>query len=461
VLKKILPQFATDARFRRLFHEEALVIASLQHPNIVAIREFGELKDTLFLALEDVPGADLETLLQLAPIPAGFAALVTAEVCKALEYVHTKTSSTGTPLRIVHRDISPQNILVSRAGEVKLADFGIALSAIRSEKTTQGMIKGKFDYMSPEQATPGTPVDARTDIFALGSVLHRMLFGQAPFSGSTEVETLDRVRRCAVSLEDGSLSARELPLLAVLRRCLQFEVGRRYASAALMGADLDAYLATLAPPPSTEHLGEWVCRSIAEGPDTAKLAKELFGTDHGSRTAIVAEPVPHQPSLAASEIQPRRPRGVSGLRLVLLLAVVAGVTVALTLAVGSRLRSDRATLAAVSAVDARGRITSDAPRTATAAARLATPDAGGTSPDAANRTAAQPRRGRLPVNSIPWANVLLDGRRIGATPIRNLPVVSGRHRIELRDEAGKLLRAFVTRVEPGQTRVLSFDRSLP
>ena len=324
VLKRVLPQHARDPRFRQLFREEALVVASLEHPNIVRIHDFGEMQGTCYLALEHVDGADLDTLLgpggEELPGPP-LAAYLAVQLASALEYIHGRTSPRGTPLRIVHRDISPHNILVSHRGEVKLADFGIARSALRSDKTVDGSIKGKFDYMSPEQATPGAEVDARTDLFALGAVLYQMLFGSPPFYSRNDVETLDAVRACRYRLDESWLSEPHRALVPILARCLRRAREERYPDAGALRRDLEAYLAELPhPSPDARTLAAWVTRARrareAARPADVLVHALLGGTDPGrDDTAVVGAkeaavavglvtPVPMTPT-PITQIRPR------------------------------------------------------------------------------------------------------------------------------------------------------------
>jgi len=249
-LKKILPQHASDPRFRRLFLEEAVLLSELRHPNIVEILDAGELNGALFLALEQIDGADLGQLLPLAArarltVPTAVAARVALEVAKALEFIHTARSPSGEALRIVHRDVSPPNILVSRRGEVKLADFGLARLGSEGAHAA-GHAQGKPGYLSPEQASAGAPVDARSDLFSLGAVLFEMLSGAPPSETRAEY---DRVRP----------AVRPLALLAL--RCLERDPARRPASASAVCLELRSWLARV--PASAADPGAWARRVLA------------------------------------------------------------------------------------------------------------------------------------------------------------------------------------------------------
>ncbi len=198
VLKRILTQYSADPQFRNMLLDEAHISMSLQHGNIVQVLDLGVASGRYFLALELVDGWDLEKILQRAHAagliwPSALALYVGAVVCRALAYAHGQ-SRDGRPLGIVHRDISPNNVLVSAEGEVKLADFGIAKAQRKREQTAAGVIKGKVAYMSPEQAQGGA-VDRRSDIFSVGSMLYRMVTDRLPFEATNDLESLLRVQK--------------------------------------------------------------------------------------------------------------------------------------------------------------------------------------------------------------------------------------------------------------------------
>lgn len=196
-LKRILPQFAADTTFTRMFLTEAKITAMFDHPNIVQIFELGEDDEgQFFIAMELVNGMNLRQLLQTLQerqrqIPPELAAFMMAQALDGLAYAHEFRDESG-PLGLVHRDVSPQNILVSYEGAVKVVDFGIVKGSSISGETQTGMLKGKIAYMSPEQAS-GEPLDGRSDIFAIGVVLYELITGRKPFSGATEVMYLKSV----------------------------------------------------------------------------------------------------------------------------------------------------------------------------------------------------------------------------------------------------------------------------
>ena len=204
VIKKIHTAYARSRQFVTMFVDEAKIALGLNHPNIIQVFDFGAVGDTYFLAMEYVEGMDLLRLLQEAAkarqrLPYGLSAYIVQQLAKGLDYAHRKTDEFGQPLGIVHRDISPQNILLSWDGGVKIVDFGIARA--RDVHEEQGVIKGKFAYMSPEQAR-GEPVDCRSDVFAAGIVLFELVCARPLFHGKGK-EALEMVKSGAIPRPQG------------------------------------------------------------------------------------------------------------------------------------------------------------------------------------------------------------------------------------------------------------------
>ncbi len=200
VIKRILPHIGENEDFIEMFIDEAKVSVALQHPNIVRIYDFGKILDNYFIAMECVDGKDTRNCLRKLArkksyLPPKFAAFVAHETAKGLHYAHTKADLQGNSYGIVHRDISPSNVIVSYEGEVKVADFGIAKAESNAYQTRDGVLKGKFEYMSPEQAT-GKEIDPRSDIFSLGIILYEMLTGRRLFKTDSEIATLKKIRDC-------------------------------------------------------------------------------------------------------------------------------------------------------------------------------------------------------------------------------------------------------------------------
>ena len=199
VVKRILDQLAKDEEFRELFKNEARICAELAHVNIVQVFELGEHDAHLYIAMEYVHGLDLARLASrarsLGDFPVNLALFILGEVLKALAYAHSLSDADGVPLHLVHCDISPQNVLISFSGEVKLTDFGISRAA--AQRGEVNVIRGKYSYMSPEQAE-SRALDGRSDLFSLGTMLYELLTGRRLFKSASRDETLARVRRAEV-----------------------------------------------------------------------------------------------------------------------------------------------------------------------------------------------------------------------------------------------------------------------
>lgn len=178
-IKRLLPALAQDNEVAYLFRHEAELVSRLDHPNVVQVLDFAREGQTSFLAMELVDGLSLQALLSQGsePLPLPAVTFLMAELAAALDYIHERTSPSGEPLRLVHRDVNPPNVLMSRTGEVKLADFGIAQALNRAPVTAPGLVRGKASYAAPEQLL-GQPLDARADMFALGLMLYEALTGR-------------------------------------------------------------------------------------------------------------------------------------------------------------------------------------------------------------------------------------------------------------------------------------------
>ncbi|HVO30794.1 MAG TPA: serine/threonine-protein kinase, partial [bacterium] len=234
VLKRILPQFAADPEFVARFREEALLSLSLVHGNIVPVFEVGSVGDDAFIAMEHVPGHDLRSVLKRAREtgqrpPPGVAAWIVAEVLRGLDYAHRKTDPSGKPLGLVHRDVTPSNVVVSREGTVKLLDFGIA-KAFGRDATRTGVLRGKVGYMSPEQAR-GEAIGAQSDLFSTGVVLYELLTAERLFDGDSEPAILERVKTQAIPRVRDKVPAVPPELDAIVARALERDPRERFPDA--------------------------------------------------------------------------------------------------------------------------------------------------------------------------------------------------------------------------------------
>ncbi len=267
-VKRVLAHLAEDDDFIQMLVDEAKIASLLRHDNIARVYEFARAGGEYFIAMEHVDGKDMRTILERCrqkkkPIPPEHGAHVAAEVAAALHAAHTAVDGKRRPLRIVHRDVSPSNIIVSYAGEVKLCDFGIAKATLSKVQTKSGVIKGKVKYMSPEQAL-GRKLDHRSDVFSLGACLYEMLTRVPPFTASNEMDLLIKVRDAKYRPIGDLVPAIPPELEAIVDRCLTRSRAQRYQTAAEVEGDLRAFLRRYQPGYSRSHLGRYVRKAFAE-----------------------------------------------------------------------------------------------------------------------------------------------------------------------------------------------------
>jgi serine/threonine protein kinase len=281
-VKRILPHLSDNKEFVDMFINEAKMVAGLSHPNIVQIFDLGKIDKSYYIAMEYVPGKDLRSIQRRAQerslkIPLDISAHMIGKVCLALEYAHRKKDEGGRPMKIVHRDVSPQNVLIAYEGEVKLTDFGIAKAATKAPTTDSGALRGKLLYMSPEQAW-GRPIDRRSDLFSLGIILYELVSEQKPFLSNSEVSILELVRECKIA-PPRSLNPK-IPerLEAVVMKALAREPDDRYQDAGEMYRDLERAVPE---------------RKAPTGNELARFMEILFETDEPKREAF-EEPLPDE-----------------------------------------------------------------------------------------------------------------------------------------------------------------------
>ena len=298
VLKRILPHLANGAEFVQMFLDEARVAADLRHPNIVTIVDVGRAGETLFMVMEFLHGQDIRKVQRKVAafgqmIPFGHACQMAIDAAAGLNYAHSKHDLNGRPLEIVHRDVSPQNILVTFEGSTKIVDFGIAKAVGQSTHTSTGVLKGKYTYMSPEQAQ-GEVVDARTDQFALGIVLWELLTMRRLFKRDTESQTLEAIidgpiprpkrfrEDCPASIED------------VVMTALARDKQKRFRDLETMAFALEDALSREAIVHSQSRLAQYMRRLFADQlaeeaaigiiqPDGALSMKNTFATPESER----------------------------------------------------------------------------------------------------------------------------------------------------------------------------------
>ena len=351
-IKRVLPQLAADAKFVNMFLDEARLSLALSHANIVSVFDVSRAGETYFIVMEYVDGANLKTLMELArasqrPFPTAVAVQIGIEVCKALAYAHERKDSEGKLLHIVHRDVSPPNILISREGEVKITDFGLAKAASQLESTDPGFVKGKYGYLSPESAD-GKEVDGRSDLFSLGIILWELLAGRRLFQGENDLQTLQRVKEARIPGLAPLCADLHPELEAIIRRALTADRDRRYATAREFGTELNRFLFAaglsvdsydvaryleFALHPDTATMSVPAVMRVRPLPSMAAVALELETAEPAVAAATLlktaTQPVLDAPALAAATAPAEQPadgqrRWVRPILLLLLLAACMG-----------------------------------------------------------------------------------------------------------------------------------------
>lgn len=271
-IKRVLPHLSEKKRFIAMFLDEARLSAHLSHSNVVQVFDIGVGDNTYFIVMEYVNGADLKQVIKHVrdsgrAFPIEAAIYICLKMCEGLAYAHECRGEEGESLHVVHRDISPPNVLISEHGEIKIVDFGLAKASTQLEKSEAGIIKGKFSYLSPE-AAHGHEVDGRTDIFAIGIILWEMLSGRRLFQGKTDYETVKQVQAAAIPPIQKLCSDADDHLQSILNRALARDRDKRYGTARALGQDLTRYLYRLGRPVSAFDIAE-----LVRGPMLARKQK--------------------------------------------------------------------------------------------------------------------------------------------------------------------------------------------
>jgi serine/threonine-protein kinase len=424
-LKLLLPHVSQEPHSVQMFLDEARISARMNHPNIVPVFDFGKMGEQYYLAMALVEGVGLNQLIralkqrhELLPLP--LFRLVANSLCEALSYSHALTDDAGRPLGVVHRDVSPSNVLISRAGAVLLTDFGIAKAETNVHATRTGEVRGKFAYMAPEQMTSLGNVNARADQFSAAVTLYEAASGISPFRRANEPETIDAVRGETVPLL--SQVRTDVPVAAAkaIARAMSRDPRERFDDmASFRVALLDGPLA------APQELGALVTRVC---PDALM---KLTGTP-----AAPSAPLPQlgpvqtlSVPLSAIEVAPRSPRSRQSL-----LAFAGALAVVLGGGLSSLLwPRERAPVAEPSPAAASPEEEPEEEEPVDAGLAAESPvaaDAGRTH----HALAAPRKRGMssLSADAKPWAEVLLDGRVLDHTPIAAYPVMSGVHEVTFR-----------------------------
>lgn len=295
-IKRVLPELATDNEFVDMFIEEAKIAGQLQHANIAGIYELGKIDDVHFIAMEYVFGKNLRQIMEspnhaIARLPPSLAAWIATQVLAGLDYAHRKRDERGQPMGIIHRDVSPPNVIVSYDGHTKIVDFGIAKARVRAVQTVAGVIKGKLSYMSPEQLM-GDEIDHRSDVFAAAVLLHELLTGKRLFDAPSDFEVTEKVRMAAADPPSRQNPNVTPELDAVVMRGLAASRNERWQSAGEMQEALVRAVARPGIEFSTAALRDWMRVAFAEDHARERDKLERMTSVRGPGVELRTDPPP-------------------------------------------------------------------------------------------------------------------------------------------------------------------------
>ncbi|MGE0785494.1 MAG: protein kinase [Sandaracinaceae bacterium] len=319
VIKRILPEYEKDDAFVQMFLDEARVMMRLKHPNVVHVYKFGREDSTHYIAMEWVNGISLGKLIRRARdtggIPLVVACKLISAVAEALEHAHDAKTEDGRELGIVHRDVTPDNIMISYEGSVKLLDFGIAKAHTRAHKTQAGVVKGKFAYMAPEQCR-AKELDRRVDVFAMGVCLYEAITGRPLYRRATEFETMEAIVRGPVPTLSERVKAPPAELEAIIARCLAKKPDDRFSTAGELAEALDTFVAGQGKVVNARRIKDLVDHLFKEEQSRGPLVDT---TPFGSSFNIASDPASSKfesgPSIALPDLPPpagRDPIGLEG-----------------------------------------------------------------------------------------------------------------------------------------------------
>ncbi|MBI1908583.1 MAG: serine/threonine protein kinase [Deltaproteobacteria bacterium] len=451
-IKRILPHWSQNREFITMLIDEAKIVVQLTHPNIVPVYELGREEGSYYIAMEYVDGIDLKKLLQSCletskTVPVSITLFIITEILKGLAYAHKKTNNRGENLGIIHRDISPQNILISFDGLVKVADFGIARAARRSHETATGTLKGKFSYMSPEQANQ-QPLDPRSDLFSVGILFYELLVGKKLFGQKTDIATLDEVRK-SEDLIPTDLSLKP-SLKPVLEKSLRKDPKERFQEAGEFVQTLERWCRNEKEECSAEQLSIFLKEIFSQEIQLHKKKQErlegtpiLKGVIHPrsfSRSLRKRQGtevfVAKQPSiLPKSPWSKRLAVGLGLLGLALLIITVGRV-----------INPKKAT-----------------PAPTKTPAVLTTPAVSMTPATSMAPAITPPLKmeGWLSIQAVPWASVSIDGQPQIETPLRKRSLSLGKHLVKAYYSDDKFLTKEIAIAEGNHIRCVVNFSNLP
>ncbi len=455
VVKRISEGLSADPTFVEMFLDEARIAAQLNHPNIVQIYDLGEHEGAYYIAMEYLHGEDLASIMRAAigarsPLSPAFAARIVASAAEGLASAHARVGLDGKPLNVVHRDVSPQNIFITYDGIVKVLDFGVAKARNRASVTSGGQVKGKFSYMSPEQARGGE-VDPRTDVWALGVVLFETATATRLFEGRDDQMA---VREAVLRGDVPSARARNpvvpAELDAIISCALERELDLRTPTAAALQRDLEAWLRKRADAPNTQALSAAMHELF--GDRILKKSQLIESVREGSvrlaQLPVVLKP-PTERSMPEGPIS-RSLKSGSG-KVALTIAALAVVGAAVFLGLNPHALDAPAPVIAPEAPPAPEPEEDEAPDVAESPEVKAAVPAAATARAPVRKRAA---KGRLSLETTPWTQVWFQGRNLGDTPLLEKTLPAGKQSLKLLNPDKGIKQVIEVEIQPGQTTVL-------
>lgn len=515
VLKVILPELCTNDEFVQMFLDEARLAAGLDHSNVVRIYDFGEVNGQYYLAMEHLPGEDLASIMQSSKraermVPVATACDIIVGAATGLHFAHELTDASGRPLNVVHRDVSPSNVIVTYHGTVKLVDFGIARAESNITKTAAGTLKGKVAYVSPEQAA-GDVLDRRSDVFALGTVLYELVTLQRPFKRESDLATLKAVVSAPIPVPS-SIRPQVPPALdAIILKAMERDLEERYQSAAELADALAGFLVSQQYVRSERALAEFMTGLFEADRRMGKLRIAQISLEPSAKTPSQLKhlpqhlsPIRSHPTLPATELAPAPPPAAPPGGTTGSMPIVEGVDVSLATQVGEptlaridRQRRQRTAIGVGAVVVLLAAVAWFATRPSEEPEKKKPPPVVVAKKDpppppvkdpqvalvdpspAKNPVADQPKdpvvappveppkdpapkdptpkprpaaaKGKLTLDTTPYTEVFLKGKKLGDTPLVDVTLPPGIHVLTLVNDAKGIKRAIEIEIAAGKT----------
>jgi serine/threonine-protein kinase len=468
-LKRMTASLAENPQFVAMFLDEARLMAGLTHPNICQVFELGERDESFYVAMEFIAGQTVHNVMRTTvrkqlKLPLELAVKICRDAADALSYAHTKCDENGMPLHIIHRDVSPQNLMVTYEGVVKLLDFGIAKAATRTTATEVGQLKGKLSYMPPEQAR-GEDIDPRADQFALGVTLFEMVTHTRLYRAMKE---MDLFREVATGTEPYPLAHERDPavpeeLSAIIQKMMARDREQRFATMAEARDRLTQFLQSISTSlPSNEAMAHYM-RLVFPPEDREKDQGPLLATPH--RQSGSFGPVPAPPAVDV-DLEGLTARPSSKKAVIAAVAAVGVLALGGTLYAASRSPADTVMAAPPVVASPKDSVTAGAVDAgpardvvepppvideSDAALAIAPAPADDDKPKQKPKPVVPREKGKLSLQTTPWSNVYFGGKNLGETPLVNVELPAGRHRLKLVNDEKKLSTTIEVEIKPNQT----------